>query len=118
MPLDLKSQNRGVPFDIFHAPIQLVGRHPAAFWLALFLVILLVYVSFRAFTQLNRYLKSQDARREIKPDGRDTAIKEMVQDPVCGVFITAQEAITTVDKGKTVYFCSTQCRDKYVNGQR
>lgn len=38
---------------------------------------------------------------------------EMVIDPQCHVYIPKREAITAKIAGKTVYFCSKECKKKY-----
>jgi YHS domain-containing protein len=38
---------------------------------------------------------------------------EMVIDPHCHVYIPKREAITAKIAGKTVYFCSKECKEKY-----
>lgn len=38
---------------------------------------------------------------------------EMVQDPVCQVYIPKSGALTTVRSGITHYFCSRECLEKF-----
>jgi uncharacterized protein len=38
---------------------------------------------------------------------------QMVRDPVCGTFLLPDHALTVVDGGGRVFFCSVACRDKY-----
>jgi YHS domain-containing protein len=38
---------------------------------------------------------------------------QMVRDPVCGMFVVPDRALTLADGRSTQYFCSTTCRDKY-----
>jgi YHS domain-containing protein len=39
---------------------------------------------------------------------------QMVRDPVCGTFIVRSRALSLSGAGgTTVYFCSSECRDKY-----
>ena len=35
------------------------------------------------------------------------------KDPVCGTFVAASTQLQKVKDGKTYYFCSTACRDKF-----
>jgi len=42
------------------------------------------------------------------PDG-----VRMVRDPVCGMFVIPDRALTLTDGRSTQYFCSATCRDKY-----
>ena len=39
---------------------------------------------------------------------------ELKKDPVCGTYIAAASSIKETVAGQTIYFCSAQCRDKYV----
>ena len=39
---------------------------------------------------------------------------QMARDPVCGVFVVPERAVTLVAGGRErIYFCSEACRDKY-----
>ncbi len=37
----------------------------------------------------------------------------MVQDPCCQVYIPRQQAIHMKHKGRDIYFCSEECKDKF-----
>ena len=39
--------------------------------------------------------------------------EEMAQDPECGTYVPRGDAIKAQFKGKTLYFCSTECRDNH-----
>ena len=38
---------------------------------------------------------------------------QMAKDPVCGTYVVPDRAVSAVTGRRTVYFCSTACRDKY-----
>jgi len=38
---------------------------------------------------------------------------ELHKDPVCGTFVAEGAAVVKSAAGKTVYFCSAACRDKF-----
>jgi YHS domain-containing protein len=38
---------------------------------------------------------------------------ELKKDPVCGTYVSADTSVTKRIDGRTVYFCSPACRDKY-----
>jgi YHS domain-containing protein len=40
----------------------------------------------------------------------------MVKDEICGTYIPVKEAIREKRGGETRYFCSSECRDKYLSG--
>jgi YHS domain-containing protein len=39
---------------------------------------------------------------------------ELRKDPVCGTYVSVASSVSHEANGKTVYFCSKECRDKYV----
>lgn len=39
---------------------------------------------------------------------------ELKKDPACGTYIAAATSLHEIVGGETFYFCSKQCRDKYV----
>jgi YHS domain-containing protein len=41
-------------------------------------------------------------------------VKEMVQDPVCKVYVPKKEALHLEQAGATYYFCSRSCMDKFL----
>jgi len=55
----------------------------------------------------------QQTLQENIKQTHSTSIETMVKDPCCGVYLPQSEAIKMTIKGKTEYFCSKQCRDKY-----
>jgi YHS domain-containing protein len=54
------------------------------------------------------FLRKRPAARTRQSDEVET-----FQDPVCGVFVTRGDAVSARMGGKQVYFCSTECREKY-----
>ena len=38
---------------------------------------------------------------------------QMVRDPVCGTFVLPARAVSLADGRSQLFFCSTNCRDKY-----
>ena len=52
--------------------------------------------------------KSPKTAPPVSPGG------ELKKDPVCGTYVSPDASVTKRIDGKTVYFCSPACRDKYV----
>jgi YHS domain-containing protein len=52
------------------------------------------------------------------PRGRwvPTPSVQMVRDPVCGTFVVPSRAVTLAVGGDRIYFCSSDCRDRYRAG--
>lgn len=38
----------------------------------------------------------------------------LVEDPICKVCIPMKQAVILKDAGKTTYFCSRECREKFI----
>jgi len=45
---------------------------------------------------------------------RATVRGQMVKDPQCGIYVATDLAIRTRAKDQDLYFCSTECRDKFL----
>ncbi len=52
--------------------------------------------------------RAQHPRNQVPLSG------ELKKDPACGTYIAAATSIHETVGGETFYFCSKQCRDKYV----
>lgn len=46
-----------------------------------------------------------------------TAQDVLMEDPVCHTLIPTRRAITWTNNGKILYFCSDDCRSKYITSQ-
>ena len=70
----------------------------------LLLWLILAYVGYKIVKGL------LDSRKqpEAKTTGTDT-----FQDPVCGVYVAADDAVVGRINDKKLYFCSMNCLDKY-----
>ncbi len=58
------------------------------------------------------------ARRAADTSGRGAGVcqqrgVQMARDPVCGTFVIPEQAIVLTTGSQRLYFCSTECRDKY-----
>lgn len=64
-------------------------------------------------------------RPEDRPERRDPfggqapmqVDDDMVKDPVCGSYFPAHDAVKMESNGKTILFCSPECRDRYIKEQ-
>jgi len=46
----------------------------------------------------------------------DAVTKKLVRDPVCGIHLSEGLALPLRQGSETVYFCSAECREKYLDG--
>jgi YHS domain-containing protein len=52
------------------------------------------------------------------PFGRSAGpVEEMRQDPVCGTWVPVSQAVTLKRDSQILFFCSPECRDKFLAGQ-
>jgi putative ABC transport system ATP-binding protein len=47
-------------------------------------------------------------------DGQFKNVVEMATDPVCGMAVERERAVTAVREGETYYFCAKGCRDEFL----
>ena len=60
------------------------------------------------------FVSPADAHAPPRRAASDMPVAESLQkDPVCGAFVAPSTAVQKVAGGKTYYFCSATCRDKF-----
>jgi YHS domain-containing protein len=69
------------------------------------------------------YLAYRLAKKSFLPEGREKeeflressprASEDTVQDPVCGTYVSLEDAYKTTINGKVLYFCSKECCEMY-----
>jgi len=57
---------------------------------------------------------SQPETRQPPETQASQAGGELKKDPVCGTYVSPGSSVSKRIKGNLVYFCSPECRDKYV----
>ena len=74
------------------------------------IVALVCYVLYRLFMNDNKKKTEKEAEKRKKR----MESGEMVKDPVCGTYVEKDSAITVKNGDQTLYFCSYECRQKYI----
>jgi len=69
---------------------------------------LLAYIGYRIVVRL---IKGKDDEPEISTEKENAAIT--YQDPVCGVFVSEDDAVIGRLGGERYYFCSKECLEKF-----
>jgi len=84
--------------------------------LRLLIIGALVYLLYRVFT---RWMVGHSASSGGAVNHRNAgAIDDiMVKDPQCEVFFPKNEAVLARIDGRDLFFCSTECRDKFLENQ-
>lgn len=70
----------------------------------LILLLLLAYIGYKIVKGL------LDSRKQPEAEATGT---DTFQDPVCGVYVAADDAVVGRIDNKKLYFCSMNCLDKY-----
>ena len=79
----------------------------------LLLLIIIAYLAYRAAKSwVMRNLKAPGQNGSRHPRIDDV----MVKDPVCGIYFPQREGVTLSRGGQTFLFCSTACRDRFLEG--
>jgi YHS domain-containing protein len=77
----------------------------------LLLLIIIAYLAYRAGKSwLLRTLQGPAQNGSGRPRIDDV----MVKDPVCGIYFPQREGVELNHGGKTYVFCSTACRDRFL----
>jgi len=69
---------------------------------------------------ISKLLQPGEATPPLQPGDRDTntaQARQLVRDPVCGVHIAEAHAVPLQENGVLLHFCSTTCRDQYLNNR-
>jgi YHS domain-containing protein len=83
--------------------------------LSILLTILYRAVS-RVWAGVVRGMRTGDPSVGRRTDGSNVPQRgvQMVRDPICGSFVVPERAVAlSAGGGQRLYFCSTECRDKY-----
>ena len=80
----------------------------------LFRLLLLLAVGYLVIAGIRRlFLPATPDTTKRQADASGPEGVSLVQDPQCGRFIPQNEAIRVSRRGRTVYFCSQECRAAY-----
>ena len=86
----------------------------------LLFLIALIYFGFKVlkfFLKILNVSKTISANKTFFSTPPTKIDDVMIQDPYCKVYFPKRDGIHLKDKGKDLYFCSTNCRDKYLDEQ-
>lgn len=73
---------------------------------------IIVYVIYR----FSRFLFTPAGKISKDRSGEQSRIEgeDLVKDPYCGTYVPINSAYKTTMDGKTLYFCSRECLEKYM----
>lgn len=76
-------------------------------------LLLLAIFGFLLYTLWTALLRGAFGRKPNLPNAKTPHGEDMVKDPQCGTYVARNEALSATVKGKTYYFCSQKCRDRF-----
>jgi YHS domain-containing protein len=78
-------------------------------------IIILFVVGYIAYRALKSWIFPNDSSSKSVPGRSSGEIDDiMIKDPYCEAYFPKRNAVHLRFGGKDLYFCSTQCKDKYV----
>lgn len=83
--------------------------------LRILILIGLFYLLFRLLIGAGK--GSRERLRDKAHDQERTSQDVLMEDPVCRTLIPTRQAITWTNNGKILYFCSDDCRSKFITSQ-
>ncbi|HTP41914.1 MAG TPA: hypothetical protein VML36_05790 [Nitrospiria bacterium] len=80
----------------------------------LFLLVIAVLLGLVVVNWFWQFLMAADVRaRRERAHGAPRTGEPMVQDPLCGMYLPKSSALSEEIAGRTRFFCSRQCADRY-----
>ena len=85
--------------------------------LRLILAAIVLFLLFKLVSRGIQLLRWYKAVKGTTVPDRGERVSEMVRDPVCGMYISGDSALTAVKDGRRYHFCSPECQRKFLNRQ-
>jgi uncharacterized protein len=77
-----------------------------------FIIIGIFYLAFKILKLA--LLKGNSYKQGIGRKSASEIDDVMIKDPFCGVYFPQRNRVSANIKGNTLYFCSSECRNKYI----
>ena len=78
-------------------------------YIILFVVLFLLYRAIKS-----RMFPAASSRRPVSSKTAAEIADDMIKDPFCEAYFPKRNAVHLSFGGKDLYFCSSQCKDKYL----
>lgn len=85
--------------------------------LRLILAAIVLFLLFKVISKGIYLLRWYQQVKAKTVGGGGEPVSEMVRDPVCGVYISGDRALSAVKGGRRYYFCSQECHRKFLERQ-
>lgn len=87
-------------------------------FVVLIILICIVFAIVRSFFNFLLGAGSSSSKSKSRRQSRNALGGEMFKDPHCGIYVARDLAISARSGKETFYFCSKECRDKYLSVRR
>jgi len=81
-----------------------------------FLLIWIIYRLVKVFF-ISRWSEKDKTEKRVEDSSGIVIGGEFVKDPNCNVFFPKEKAVFLNYKGETFYFCSEECKEKYLKSK-
>lgn len=79
------------------------------------IVLRILFIAFGIWIFRRLLMAFQAPKRAGSPTTPAGAENTMVKDPVCGMYMDSRLAIRLEDRSEALFFCSEECRKKFLN---
>lgn len=77
--------------------------------------VILAFIAYQAYKSARAAVSGSLGRSQR--EDREPITAELVEDPICHTYCPKTETLKIDSQGKTFYFCSEECRDKFLEGR-
>lgn len=81
------------------------------------IILILIYIAYRLIKRTFYkipHVEEHHGTHAPGAEGGAAGEEDMALDPVCGSYVPLSTAITADFEGRKKYFCSPECRDKFI----
>lgn len=78
-------------------------------------LLILLLIGYLAYRTLKSWLLSGSQQGTVQGKAAAEIDGDMVQDPFCGVYVAKRDGVLLRHQGQNIYFCSAECRDKFLS---
>ena len=81
-------------------------------------ILILFCVAFLLYRSLRSWMFPDTSKKTVSGKATGHIDDVMIKDPYCEAYFPQRKAVHLNVKGSDLYFCSKECRDNYITGQK
>jgi hypothetical protein len=79
--------------------------------------LILAFVAYVFYRALKKWMIGEGGTGTGQPETTGSAVDDvLIQDPLCQTYFARRDGVHLRHEGRDLYFCSNQCRDRYLQG--